>query len=99
MLLLLLVLAGPLPHGGQYQPPAPDAAVSPEIQGIVAQPGLGPELVFEPSRWEWWFDFNQELLLRLRSRLARSASAAGGTPYQPVSDDLRTSAVLPALVE
>jgi len=99
MLLLLLLLAAPLPHGGQYQPPEPDHAVTPEVQGIVAQPGLGPELVFEPSRWEWWFDFNQELLLRLRSRLARSASAAGGTPYQPVSDDLRTSAVLPALVE
>ena len=99
MLFLLLALAGPLPHGGQYQPPAPDHSVTPEIQGIVAQPGLGPELVFEPSRWEWWFDFNQEMLLRLRERLALSAAAAAATPFHPVSDDLRTAVVLPALVD
>jgi HEAT repeat protein len=99
MLFLLLALAGPLPHGGQYQPPAPDHSVTPEVQGIVAQPGLGPELVFEPSRWEWWFDFNQEMLLRLRERLAHSAAAAASTPFHPVSDDLRTAVVLPALVD
>src|SRR5262245_55065015 len=97
MLFLLLALAGPLPHGGQYQPPVPDHSVTPEVQGIVAQPGLGPELVFEPSRWERWFDFNQEV--RLRERLAHAAAAAGATPFHPVSDDLRTSVVLPALVD
>jgi len=86
-------------HGGQYQPPLPDHSVTPEVQGLVTQPGLGPELVFDPDRWEWWFDFNQELLLRLRDRLVRAASASGGKPWSPVSDDLRTSAVLPALVE
>lgn len=97
-LLLALVLM-PAAQLGPFQLPDIDRTVPTEVSGILAQPGLGPEMLFDPNRWEWWFDFNQEVLLRLRARLERNAAADGGAPWRPISDDLRTSAVLPALVE
>jgi hypothetical protein len=49
MALLLPLLLAP-PHGGQYIPPAPDPATPTAVEGIVAQPGLGPQLVFDAAR-------------------------------------------------
>ncbi|HEX5009398.1 MAG TPA: HEAT repeat domain-containing protein [Planctomycetota bacterium] len=96
LLALPLVLA--MFHGGQYIPPAPDPGVPPPVNGIVAQPGLGPQLEFDPSRWEWWFDFNQEPLLDVKNRLPARATTAGAR-YEPITADDRTSLVLPLLVD
>jgi cellulose synthase operon protein C len=97
MALLLPLLLAP-PHGGQYIPPAPDPATPTAVEGIVAQPGLGPQLVFDAARWEWWFDFNQEPLLDLRTRLPGRAASAGAR-FEPVTADDRGSVVLPLLLE
>ncbi len=86
------------PHGGQYIPPVSDAENPTVLDGVVAQPGLGPELAFSPSRWEWWFDFNQEPLLDLRRRMPARARLSGSGSYEPLTADDRTSVVLPALV-
>jgi HEAT repeat protein len=87
------------PHGGQYLPPL-DVPDTPEVlDGVVAQPGLGPELAFAAYRWEWWYDFNQEPLLDLRRRMPARARLAGGAGYEPLTADDRGSLVLPALVD
>ncbi|MHC4846267.1 MAG: HEAT repeat domain-containing protein, partial [Planctomycetota bacterium] len=87
------------PHGGQYLPPAPDHSMDPTLQGIVIQPGLGPEIKFSASRWEWWLDFNAEPLLDLRRRLPVRAQAAGSHPWNALTKTDRESVVLPALVD
>jgi HEAT repeat protein len=105
--LLLLVPLLLAPHGGQYLPPAPEPAKPllggtppPDpLEGVVSQPGLGPELAFSANRWEWWLDFNAEELLRLRERLPKRAVAAGAAAWEPVSDETRARVVLPALLE
>jgi len=97
MLLALPVVLAAL-HGGQYIPPAPDPGVPPPVNGIVAQPGLGPQLEFDPSRWAWWFDFNQEPLLDVKSRMPTRARTAGAR-FEAVTADDRTSLVLPLLVD
>jgi HEAT repeat protein len=86
LLLPALLLA---PHGGQYIPPAPDPGVPPPIEGVVAEPGLGPQLAFDATRWEWWFDFNQEGYLDLRNRLPLRARTAGASFEAPTADDRR----------
>ncbi len=95
----MLPLALCVPHGGQYLPPAADPDNPAPTDGIVAQPGLGPEIVFSASRWEWWYDFNQEALLALRSRLQARAATAGQQAFQPLTADDRAGVVLPALVD
>jgi HEAT repeat protein len=97
-LVILLPLVLLPPHGGQYIPPAPDPGTPTAIEGIVAQPGLGPQLAFDPSRWEWWFDFNQEPLLDLRARMPARARSAGAR-FEPVTPDDRGTQVLPVLLE
>jgi len=93
--ILLLMLA--LPHGGEFQPP-----LDPEQPGappaFPTQPGTGPVAVFSAARWEWWFDFNQEGLLRLRERMTTRATPEGERPYLAVTDRLRLRRVLPVLV-
>jgi HEAT repeat protein len=91
MIELLLLLPGLLfvPHGGQYIPPAPDPGVPPPVQGVVAEPGLGPQIPFDSTRWEWWFDFNQEAFLDLRNRLPLRARTAGAAFDAPTADDRR----------
>jgi HEAT repeat protein len=96
-MLLAFALSAPL-QIGHYIPPPPDPNVPPEVQGIVAQPGLGPQLPFDPSRWEWWFDFNQEPLLALRARMPDRAHMAGAS-FEPVTQDDVLSVILPALVD
>src|SRR5262245_50061401 len=96
-MLLAFALSAPL-QIGHYLPPPPDPNVPPEVQGIVAQPGLGPQLPFDPSRWEWWFDFNQEPLLALRARMPDRAHMAGAS-FEPVTQDDVLSVILPALVD
>ncbi len=100
MLVLLLALPLLLPalHGGHFLPPAPDPGSPPEVAGILGQPGLGPTMPFDPERWEWWFDFDQEALLELRARLPGRAAAAGAT-FVPVTADDRGSLVIPLLVD
>jgi HEAT repeat protein len=83
---------------GHYIPPPADPNVPPTVQGIVAQPGLGPQLPFDATRWEWWFDFNQEPLLALRARMPVRASTAGQA-FAPVTQDDRLTVILPALVD
>ena len=95
LLVLCLALA---PHGGQYVPPVPDEALPESVGEIVTQPGLGPQLTFESTRWEWWFDFNQEPLLALRSRMPVRALKKGAA-YDLLTDDDRGSIVLPVLVD
>ncbi len=97
-LLLLPSLLLAAPHGGQYIPPAPDPSAPTAIEGIVAQPGLGPQLPFDPSRWEWWYDFNQEPLLELRARMPARAKSAGSR-FEPLTPDDRGTQVLPLLLE
>ncbi|MGQ0551930.1 MAG: HEAT repeat domain-containing protein [Planctomycetota bacterium] len=84
-------------QGGQYQPPEPEPGMPAVLEGVVSQPGLGPELVFTATAWEWWFDFHQEWLLELRERLSLRAAGAGAT-WSPVTDLDRSSLVVPALV-
>jgi len=97
-MLLALSLVVAAFHGGQYIPPAPDPGTPPAVAGVVAQPGLGPQLAFDASRWEWWFDFNQEPLLDLRARMPARARAAN-TAVLPVTPDDRTGIILPVLVD
>ena len=91
MIELVLLLPGLLlaPHGGQYIPPVPDPGVPPPVEGVVAEPGLGPQIPFDATRWEWWFDFNQEGFLDLRNRLPLRATTAGETWEAPTADDRR----------
>lgn len=91
MIELVLLLPGLLlpPHGGQYIPPAPDPGVPPPVEGVVAEPGLGPQLPFDATRWEWWFDFNQEGFLDLRNRMPLRAATAGEAWDAPTADDRR----------
>ncbi len=96
--LLALALALPAFHGGHFLPPAPDPGSPPEVAGILGQPGLGPTMPWDPERWEWWFDFNHEGLLELRTRLPARAAAAGAA-FAPVTDDDRGSRVIPLLVD
>lgn len=96
--LLALALATPAFHGGHFLPPAPDPGSPPEVAGILGQPGLGPTLPWDPERWEWWFEFNQEALLDLRTRLPARAAAAGAA-FVPVTDDDRGSRLVPLLVD
>jgi HEAT repeat protein len=100
---MLALLIAPLflwvPHGGQYLPPAADHGMDPTLAGIVIQPGLGPEIKFTSSRWEWWFDFNSEPLVDLRRRLPVRAQASGSHPWRGLSKTDRESVVLPALVD
>ncbi len=86
-------------HGGQYEPPPsePEVAATP-VDGLLAQPGFGPVLEFDPLRWEWWFDFNEEGLLELRARMAARTTARAGRLFQPVDDDIRVRVVLPTLI-
>ncbi|HTE07049.1 MAG TPA: HEAT repeat domain-containing protein [Planctomycetota bacterium] len=86
------------PHGGQFTPPLDDPDLPEVLKGVVAEPGLGPELPFEAYRWEWWLDFNQEELLDLRRRMPARARLAGTGTYEAVTADDRASTVLPALV-
>ena len=102
VILPTLVLAPLLtwtPHGGQYLPPAPDHSMDPTLAKIVIQPGLGPELSFNATSWEWWFDFNAEPLLDLRRRLPVRAQTAGSHAWRALSTTDRESRVLPALVD
>ena len=84
-------------HGGQYQPPNTETGAEPGFPetGLFAQPGLGPELEFEPSRWEWWFDFNQEHVINLRQRFELQT---GRQPYEPVLERDRIQQALPVVV-
>jgi len=99
--LSLLVLPAPalVPlQSGPYLPPEDDPSVPPELKGVVNHPGMGPLLAFSPTRWEWWFEFNQEGLLTLRERLPTRALQTGAA-WQPLGDDDRGSLVLPVLVD
>lgn len=98
VLALGLLLAAPAPHGGHFIPPAPDPGTPEPVNGILGHPGLGPSLTWDPSRWEWWFHFNQSALLDLRLRLPARAVTAGST-WWPVTDADRGSTVVPLLVD
>ena len=89
---LLLML-----HGGQYLPPTDAEVPVPALEGVVSQPGLGPVRAFEADRWEWWFDYNQEAFLDLRTRLPVRAQQAA-TPFAAITDEDRRQHALPALV-
>jgi HEAT repeat protein len=87
------------PHGGQYMPPSLGHKVPADLTGVLAQPGLGPELRFLPNSWEWWFDFNHEELLRLRERLTGREAQSGAGRWEPVTHELRDRRILPVLVD
>ncbi len=102
MLLPLPLLIGLLllPHGGQYQLPLeltpPDGSGEAGETLVLAQPGQGPVVAFEASRWEWWFDFNEAELLDIKRRLPRRA---GTRSHSPVTGADRLQRVLPVLVD
>lgn len=106
MLTLILSVALLTLHGGQYQQPV---LAEPYEDGeeaelglpppVPSQPGTGPIVPFQAARWEWWFDFNQEGLLRVRERMAAALPAPGEPAPQAVDDGTRLRRVLPVLVE
>ncbi|GJM20277.1 MAG: hypothetical protein DHS20C15_01920 [Planctomycetota bacterium] len=97
MLLACALFSFLMPHGGQYLPPLRDDAEAPPA--VLTQPGTGPTLPYEPDRWEWWFDFQEEELLDLRVRLARLPAEADGAAWRPSTESDRVERVLPVLQE
>ncbi len=63
-------------------------------------PGKGPQLPFDESRWEFWWYFNREPLIRLRETLfsQQAGQAAVDQPFQKLKQEDRTNDLVRRLV-
>ncbi len=66
----------------------------------VTEPGRGPQIPFDEARWEFWFYFNREALLRLRPALLQMADGGGDVdvPFEKVTAKDREESLIPRLI-
>lgn len=80
---------------------AQDAQTGDEVpERRVTQPGKGPQIPFDEARWEFWFYFNREPLVRLRPALLQGAAddAGADVPFRAVTGEDREESLIPRLV-
>jgi HEAT repeat protein len=74
--------------------------IAKKVSVYAKQPGKGPQIVFNESRWEFWWYFNREPLIGLREALfdQNAGQAAADEPFQKLSGDERVQLLVPRLV-
>jgi len=100
--LVLLLVAGDMRwHGGRFRRPkvADDGSQSGDQSAAIAKgvsfPGGGPQIPFDEARWEYWWDYNYDPLVALKSKLFSLTPEAGAIdfPYEKVTTANRTKLI------
>ncbi|MFG0318781.1 MAG: HEAT repeat domain-containing protein [Planctomycetota bacterium JB042] len=88
----LATIAGPAPAQDD---------VDDEAKRRVTEPGRGPQIPFDESRWEFWWFFNQERYVGLRPSIQKLAGQNPDVdePFRPVTEEDRETSLLPRLVQ
>lgn len=88
-------------HGGRFRGPvikvddsSGESQQAAQAKG-VSFPGGGPQIAFDQSRWEFWWEYNQDPLVNLKPSLFALTPKAGAIdfPYEKVTDRSRTQLV------
>jgi len=105
-LLATLAAAGPaLLHHGQYRGPYDEvlAASAAPVGGPGG--GLPPGAIFDPTaasegfdRWEFWFEWNKDVLLRTRAPRRERIPERLGTETQRVDQEFARARIVPLLL-
>lgn len=79
---------------------AQDDDDDPPPKPIVVEPGRGPQIPFDETRWEFWWFYNRDPLIRLRGKIqdAAQANAGADVPFQLATDKERQDAIIPRLI-
>ncbi|MBU0756366.1 MAG: HEAT repeat domain-containing protein [Planctomycetes bacterium] len=84
-------------HGGRFRGPSTKSATDDDltdnevVQGVtekgISFPGGGPQVAFDHARWEFWWDYNHDPLVGLKSALYRLTPEAGAIdfPFEKVT--------------
>lgn len=85
-------------HGGRWRGPSTKSAVDTDpnsnkttVQGAsekgISYPGGGPQIPFDSARWEFWWDYNHEPLVGLKTALYNLTPQAGAIdfPFEKVT--------------
>jgi HEAT repeat protein len=67
---------------------------------IVVEPGRGPQIPFDETRWEFWWFYNRDPLIRLRAKIQDKARANAGAdvPFELAADKERQESIIPRLI-
>lgn len=79
---------------------AQDDDDDPPPKPIVVEPGRGPQIPFDETRWEFWWFYNRDPHVRLRGAIQDKAQANAGAdvPFQLATDKERQDSIIPKLI-